>query len=94
MDAHKKITYTNSSGELQVLDPDYYKTNSNVQGSFDKYNEFQEECIRKFNMMYDDNYSLVNDIELTDDEKEYVHKTKLTIFAEAKNRRFLLPWSH
>ena len=77
MDAPKTIEYTNSFGELQVLDPNIYRTNSDDEGYFKKYDEFQQECKRKFNIMYDENYILVNNIQLTYDEKEYIEKTKL-----------------
>ena len=76
MDAPKTIEYTNSFGELQVLDPNIYRTNSDDEGYFKKYDEFQQECKRKFNIMYDENYILVNNIQLTYDEKEYIEKTK------------------
>ena len=76
MDAPKKIEYTNSFGELQVLDPNIYRTNSDNEGYFKKYDEFQEECKRKFYIMYDENYILVNNIQLTYDEKEYIENTK------------------
>jgi hypothetical protein len=76
MDAPKTIKYTNSLGELQLLDPNNYKMNSDTEGYFKKYDEFQQECIRKFNIMYDENYILRNNIQLTDDEKEYIEKTK------------------
>jgi len=76
MNAPKTITYTNSLGKLEVLDPNNYKTNSDVEGYFKKYDEFQQECIRKFNVMYDENYILVNNIVLTYDEKEYIENTK------------------
>ena len=76
MNAPKTIKYSNSLGELQVLDANDYKTNSDVEGYFKKYDEFQQECIRKFNIMYDENYILRNNIQLTDDEKEYIEKTK------------------
>jgi hypothetical protein len=76
MNAPKIITYTNSLGELQVLDPNDYKTNSDAEGYFKKYDEFQKECIRKFNIMYDENYILNNNIQLTYDEKEYIDNTK------------------
>jgi hypothetical protein len=76
MNAPKTIKYSNSLGELQVLDPNNYKTNSDAEGYFKKYDEFQQECIRKFNIMYDENYILVNNIQMTYDEKEYIEKTK------------------
>lgn len=76
MRAPKTIKYTTSLGELQVLDPNNYKANADAEGYFKKYDEFQKECIRKFNIMYDENYTLVNNIQLTDDEKEYIAKTK------------------
>ena len=76
MNAPKTIQYTNSLGELQVVDPNNYKTNSDVEGYFKKYDEFQQECIRKFNIMYDEKYILVNNIPLTYDEKEYIENTK------------------
>jgi hypothetical protein len=76
MNAPKIIKYTNSLGELQVLDPNNYKTNSDTEGYFKKYDEFQQECIRKFNIMYDENYILANNIQLTYDEKEYIENTK------------------
>lgn len=76
MNAPKTIEYTNSLGELQVLDANNYKINSDVEGYFKKYDEFQKECIRKFNIMYNESYILVNNIQLTDDEKEYIDKTK------------------
>ncbi len=76
MNTIKTIKYTNSLGELQVLNPDNYKINSDVEGYFKKYDEFLQECNRKFNIMYDKNYILINNIQLTCDEKEYIEKTK------------------
>jgi hypothetical protein len=76
MNAPKTIKYTNSLGELQLLDPNNYKMNSDTEGYFKKYDEFQQECIRKFNIMYDENYILRNNIKLTYDEEEYIEKTK------------------
>jgi len=76
MDAPKTIKYTNSLGELQLLDPNNYKMNSDTEGYFKKYDEFQQECIRKFNIMYDENCILRNNIKLTYDEEEYIEKTK------------------
>ena len=57
---------------------DYFKKKQYIEaeGYFKKYDEFQQECIRKFNIMYDENYILVNNIQLTYDEKEYIEKTK------------------
>jgi hypothetical protein len=69
----KTIKYTNSLGELQVIDPQTY---SNAQDYFNKLDEFTHEYIRKFNIMYDLNCNLVNEIELTEDELEYIEKTK------------------
>lgn len=50
--------------------------NSDTEGYFKKYDEFYQECIRKFNIMYDENYILRNNIQLTYDEEEYIEKTK------------------
>jgi hypothetical protein len=50
--------------------------NSDTEGYFKKYDEFQQECIRKFNIMYDENYILRNNIKLTYDEEEYIEKIK------------------
>ncbi len=80
MNAPKTIEYTNSLGELQVLCPNHYSDSTSY---FKKYDEFQHECIRKFNVMYDENYILVNNIQLTDDEKKYIETTKL--FYENQN---------
>ena len=77
MNAPKTIKYTNSLGELQVLNSNTYKINSDIKGYNEKYDEFQKECVRKFNIMYDKNYILVNNIQLTFDEKEYIEITKL-----------------
>lgn len=88
MNAAKIITYTNSLGELQVLDPNDYKTNSDVEGYFKKYDEFQKECVRKFNIMYDENYILVNNIELTYHEKEYMRRT-FTQFTHREDKTYV-----
>jgi hypothetical protein len=76
MDVPKIIKYTNSLGESQILDPNTYKQNSDIEGYFKKYDEFQKECGKKFNIMYDKNYILINNIELTFDEKEYIENIK------------------